>query len=48
MIFLKNLTTMLTRAQNLTTVLVTTVLHRTVIYAYVILLTIKENLFKKN
>ena len=30
MICLKNLTTMLTRGQNLTTMLVTTVLHRTV------------------
>ena len=30
MISLKNLTTMLTRVQNLTTMLVTTVLHRTV------------------
>ena len=30
MIFPKNLTSMLTRVQNLTTMLVTTVLHRTV------------------
>ena len=30
MIFPKNLTAMLTRVQNLTTMLVTTVLHRTV------------------
>ena len=30
MIFLKNLTAVLTRVQNLTTMLVTTVLHRTV------------------
>ena len=32
MISLENLTTMLTRGQNLTTMLVTTVLHRTVFY----------------
>ena len=37
MIFPKNLTAMLTRVQNLTTMLVTTVLHRTVFWLRFIL-----------
>ena len=35
MIFLKNLTAVLTRVKNLTTMLVTTVLHRTVIVSFI-------------